>query len=43
MEISKIADKVSVSSKTVGARLERMKETHIVEFITITDPTKMGS
>ena len=43
MEITKIADKVSVSSKTVGARLERMKETHIAEFIAITDPTKMGS
>jgi DNA-binding Lrp family transcriptional regulator len=43
MEITKIADKVSVSSKTVGARLERMKETHIVEFIAITDPTKMGT
>ena len=32
MEISEIAKKVSLSSKTVGARLERMKETLILRF-----------
>jgi DNA-binding Lrp family transcriptional regulator len=43
MEISKIANKISVSSKTVSSRLEKMKENHIIDFIAITDPTKMGS
>ncbi len=43
MEISKIANKISISSKTVSARLEKMKENHIVDFIAITDPAKMGS
>lgn len=43
VEISKIARKIFMSSKTVGARLERMKEAHMIEFRAITDPTKMGS
>jgi DNA-binding Lrp family transcriptional regulator len=41
MEISKIADKISRSSKTVGARLDKMKEFHILGFIAIIDPLKM--
>jgi DNA-binding Lrp family transcriptional regulator len=43
MEISKISEKISISSKTVSARLERMKENHMIEFTAVTDPTKMGS
>jgi DNA-binding Lrp family transcriptional regulator len=41
MEISEIANRISVSSKTVGIRLSKMKENRIVTFIVATDPLRM--
>lgn len=41
MEISDIARQISVSSKTVGHRLARIKENRIVMFNVGTDPVKM--
>lgn len=41
MEISEIARRVAVSSKTVSSRLLKMKESRILDFRVYTDPTKM--
>lgn len=41
MEVSEIAKKVSASSKTVSARLNKMQESRILNFIVATDPLKM--
>lgn len=41
MEISRIAQAVSVSSKTAGKRLTRMKYNRILNIIVTTDPLKM--
>lgn len=41
MEIAEIAKRISVSSKTVGKRLERMKEDRILNVIVNTDPARM--
>jgi DNA-binding Lrp family transcriptional regulator len=41
MEISEIARRISVSSKTVSSRLEKMKENKILHFIVKTDPASM--
>jgi DNA-binding Lrp family transcriptional regulator len=41
MAISEMAKRISVSSKTVGKRLARMKEDRILNIIVNTDPAKM--
>ncbi|MGG6460135.1 MAG: winged helix-turn-helix domain-containing protein [Candidatus Eiseniibacteriota bacterium] len=41
MEISEIAKQISVSSKTVGDRLAKLKENKIVMFNVATDPANM--
>jgi DNA-binding Lrp family transcriptional regulator len=41
MEISEIAKQISVSSKTVSNRLEKLKQHRIVLFNVATDPLKM--
>jgi DNA-binding Lrp family transcriptional regulator len=41
MEISEIARRISVSSKTVSSRLEKMKENKILHFIVRTGPASM--
>lgn len=41
MEISEIAKRISVSSKTAGDRLARMKKNSIVKFNVGTDPIRM--
>jgi DNA-binding Lrp family transcriptional regulator len=41
MEISEIAKKVSASSKTVSARLKKMQESRILNFIVATNPLNL--
>lgn len=41
IEISEIARRISVSSKTVSSRLEKMKENNMLHFIVRTDPASM--
>jgi Lrp/AsnC family transcriptional regulator for asnA, asnC and gidA len=41
MEISEIARRISVSSKTVSSRLEKMKENKMLHFIVKTGPASM--
>jgi DNA-binding Lrp family transcriptional regulator len=41
MEISEMARRISVSSKTVSSRLEKMKESKMLHFIVRTDPASM--
>jgi DNA-binding Lrp family transcriptional regulator len=41
MKISEIARRISLSSKTVSSRLEKMKENKMLHFIVWTDPTRM--
>jgi Lrp/AsnC family transcriptional regulator for asnA, asnC and gidA len=41
VEISEIARRISVSSKTVSSRLEKMKENKMLHFIVRTDPASM--
>jgi DNA-binding Lrp family transcriptional regulator len=41
MAVEDIAKETSLSSKTVGRRLEKMRENHILQFTIVTNPSSM--